>query len=151
MPAYPKSVAEIATIIQHQSYRASQAQTPYQNLNGWPQQKLLIIQATRHSSKKNMPEMKGISNFKGDVLCHSSEFAGAKAKSKGNRFNLSFYKATYLAQARKEQKLGGPSKHIITHVVIVRDKPPMPPVPDINLGYLDREPGDTKKQTRKLS
>ncbi|KAF4463805.1 flavin-containing monooxygenase yucca10 [Fusarium albosuccineum] len=44
-----------------------------------------IIQATGHSGKKNMPEMKGISNFKGDVLCHSSEFAGAKAESKGKK------------------------------------------------------------------
>ncbi|KAI3320131.1 hypothetical protein HD806DRAFT_525075 [Xylariaceae sp. AK1471] len=37
-----------------------------------------IIQATGHSGKKNYPDFKGMENFKGDVLCHSSEFRGAK-------------------------------------------------------------------------
>lgn len=38
-----------------------------------------IIQATGHSGKKNFPQMTGVSNFQGDLLCHSSEFPGAKA------------------------------------------------------------------------
>ncbi|KAI1336015.1 hypothetical protein F5Y15DRAFT_216306 [Xylariaceae sp. FL0016] len=37
-----------------------------------------IVQATGHSGKKNYPDFKGMENFKGDVLCHSSEFKGAK-------------------------------------------------------------------------
>jgi hypothetical protein len=37
-----------------------------------------IIQATGHSGKRNFPDFKGKENFKGDVLCHSSEFRGAK-------------------------------------------------------------------------
>ncbi|KAM0433519.1 hypothetical protein ACHAPT_004399 [Fusarium lateritium] len=44
-----------------------------------------IIQATGHSGKKNMPEMKGVANFKGDRLCHSSEFPGAQENSKGKK------------------------------------------------------------------
>ncbi|KIX06128.1 uncharacterized protein Z518_04102 [Rhinocladiella mackenziei CBS 650.93] len=45
-----------------------------------------IIQATGHSGKKNFPsDMKGLSNFKGDRLCHSSEFGGAKLESKGKK------------------------------------------------------------------
>ncbi|KAM5342171.1 hypothetical protein ACJ41O_015202 [Fusarium nematophilum] len=44
-----------------------------------------IIQATGHSGKKNMPDMKGISNFKGDRLCHSSDFSGARENSKGKK------------------------------------------------------------------
>ncbi|KAH6986444.1 hypothetical protein BKA56DRAFT_546205 [Ilyonectria sp. MPI-CAGE-AT-0026] len=44
-----------------------------------------IIQATGHSGKKNMPEMKGISSFKGERLCHSSEFAGARENSQGKK------------------------------------------------------------------
>ncbi|RGP74740.1 putative flavin-containing monooxygenase [Fusarium sporotrichioides] len=44
-----------------------------------------IIQATGHSGKKNMPDMKGISDFKGDRLCHSSEFSGAKDNSQGKK------------------------------------------------------------------
>ena len=42
-----------------------------------------VIQATGHSGKKNMPNIKGMETFKGDVLCHSSEFPGANPKSKG--------------------------------------------------------------------
>lgn len=37
-----------------------------------------IIQATGHSGKMNMPEIKGIQTFKGDRLCHSSQFPGAR-------------------------------------------------------------------------
>ncbi|OAR02936.1 hypothetical protein LLEC1_04936 [Akanthomyces lecanii] len=37
-----------------------------------------IIQATGHSGKRSMPEIKGIENFKGHILCHSSEFPGAR-------------------------------------------------------------------------
>ncbi|KAH6693892.1 hypothetical protein F5X68DRAFT_228300 [Plectosphaerella plurivora] len=36
-----------------------------------------IIQATGHSGKKYMPEMRGVENFRGDRLCHSSGFTGA--------------------------------------------------------------------------
>ncbi|KAL6405573.1 Flavin-containing monooxygenase YUCCA10 [Ilyonectria robusta] len=32
-----------------------------------------------------MPEMKGISSFKGERLCHSSEFAGARENSQGKK------------------------------------------------------------------
>jgi cation diffusion facilitator CzcD-associated flavoprotein CzcO len=42
-----------------------------------------IIQATGHSGKKNFPKMQGMNDFKGDRLCHSSEFAGAKPNSQG--------------------------------------------------------------------
>jgi cation diffusion facilitator CzcD-associated flavoprotein CzcO len=42
-----------------------------------------VIQATGHSGKKNFPQMKGMENFKGHLLCHSSEFPGARADSKG--------------------------------------------------------------------
>lgn len=45
-----------------------------------------IIQATGHSGKKNFPsDMKGMENFQGDVLCHSSEFKGARAEGKGKK------------------------------------------------------------------
>lgn len=44
-----------------------------------------LIQATGHSGKKNMPKMAGIENFKGDRLCHSSEFPGAKENSQGKK------------------------------------------------------------------
>ena len=45
-----------------------------------------IIQATGHSGEKNFPSsMPGINDFKGDVLCHSSEFVGAKPNSKGKK------------------------------------------------------------------
>lgn len=36
-----------------------------------------IIQATGHSGEKNFPSIKGIENFKGDRLVHSSQFSGA--------------------------------------------------------------------------
>ncbi|KAJ8117770.1 hypothetical protein ONZ43_g4127 [Nemania bipapillata] len=44
-----------------------------------------IIQATGHSGKKNVPEFKGAESFKGDTLCHSSEFRGAKQDAKGRK------------------------------------------------------------------
>lgn len=37
-----------------------------------------IIQATGHSGKKNVPSFKGVENFKGGRICHSSEFEGAR-------------------------------------------------------------------------
>ncbi|PYI22360.1 flavin-binding monooxygenase-like protein [Aspergillus japonicus CBS 114.51] len=36
-----------------------------------------VIQATGHSGKKEMPTFKGMETFRGDRLCHSSEFPGA--------------------------------------------------------------------------
>ncbi|TGJ81095.1 hypothetical protein E0Z10_g7653 [Xylaria hypoxylon] len=44
-----------------------------------------LIQATGHSGKKNQPTMKGTENFKGDRLCHSSEFPGATENSQGKK------------------------------------------------------------------
>ncbi|KAI1383397.1 FAD/NAD(P)-binding domain-containing protein [Hypoxylon trugodes] len=44
-----------------------------------------IVQATGHSGKKNYPHFKGMENFKGDTLCHSSEFRGAKKNSEGRK------------------------------------------------------------------
>ncbi|RYP07603.1 hypothetical protein DL765_009104 [Monosporascus sp. GIB2] len=44
-----------------------------------------IVQSTGHSGKKNYPQFKGMENFKGDVLCHSSEFNGAKKDAKGRK------------------------------------------------------------------
>ncbi|KAM4060965.1 pyridine nucleotide-disulfide oxidoreductase [Hirsutella rhossiliensis] len=37
-----------------------------------------IIQATGHSGQKNEPQIKGAGTFKGDRICHSSEFPGAQ-------------------------------------------------------------------------
>ncbi|RQM05774.1 hypothetical protein DH86_00003991 [Scytalidium sp. 3C] len=44
-----------------------------------------LIQATGHSGKKYQPSIKGIDTFKGDRLCHSSEFRGAKDNSEGKK------------------------------------------------------------------
>ncbi|KAL7948091.1 hypothetical protein V8C42DRAFT_316670 [Trichoderma barbatum] len=44
-----------------------------------------IIQATGHSGYKNVPTFKGMDTFKGDRLCHSSEFPGAQENSKGKK------------------------------------------------------------------
>ncbi|KAJ5721293.1 uncharacterized protein N7483_009227 [Penicillium malachiteum] len=44
-----------------------------------------VIQATGHSGKKNLPDFKGMENFQGDRICHSSEFTGAKDGSKGKK------------------------------------------------------------------
>ncbi|KAL1897967.1 hypothetical protein Sste5346_003820 [Sporothrix stenoceras] len=43
-----------------------------------------IVQATGHSGKKNMPEVPGVDSFKGELLCHSSEFPGAKPPPEDN-------------------------------------------------------------------
>lgn len=52
-----------------------------QHANGSVESRILhpkhIVQATGHSGKKNQPDFKGWENFKGDVICHSSEFKGA--------------------------------------------------------------------------
>ncbi|CAK7229582.1 hypothetical protein SBRCBS47491_007296 [Sporothrix bragantina] len=42
-----------------------------------------IVQATGHSGKKNMPTVPGVDSFKGELLCHSSEFPGAKPPAAG--------------------------------------------------------------------
>lgn len=44
-----------------------------------------VIQATGHSGEKNMPTFQGLEDFKGDVLCHSSEFPGARENSQGKK------------------------------------------------------------------
>ncbi|KAJ5610687.1 hypothetical protein N7510_007406 [Penicillium lagena] len=44
-----------------------------------------VIQATGHSGKKNAPSFKGMEGFKGSRICHSSEFDGADANSKGKK------------------------------------------------------------------
>lgn len=44
-----------------------------------------IIQATGHSGFKYVPEFKGMDTFKGDRICHSSEFPGAQENSKGKK------------------------------------------------------------------
>lgn len=44
-----------------------------------------LIQATGHSGKKNQPAMKGIENFKGLRICHSSEHPGARENSQGKK------------------------------------------------------------------
>ncbi|TQS32672.1 hypothetical protein Golomagni_07009, partial [Golovinomyces magnicellulatus] len=44
-----------------------------------------VIQATGHSGKAYMPDIKGIKEFEGHLLCHSSEFPGARPKGKGKK------------------------------------------------------------------
>ena len=44
-----------------------------------------IVQATGHSGELKMPEIKGMNEFKGDILCHSSLFKGAKPDSRGKK------------------------------------------------------------------
>ena len=44
-----------------------------------------VIQCTGHSGKKNYPDFKGMDKFGGDVLCHSSEFKGAKKDGRGRK------------------------------------------------------------------
>ncbi|KAH8777609.1 dimethylaniline monooxygenase (N-oxide forming) [Diaporthe sp. PMI_573] len=44
-----------------------------------------IIQSTGHSGKANIPNIKGWDSFKGDIICHSSEFPGAKPNSQGKK------------------------------------------------------------------
>ena len=44
-----------------------------------------VIQATGHSGKKNQPDLKGAEGFQGHLLCHSSEFPGARVDGKGKK------------------------------------------------------------------
>ncbi|KAL4922095.1 hypothetical protein BDW62DRAFT_197331 [Aspergillus aurantiobrunneus] len=44
-----------------------------------------IIQATGHSGEKYIPTLPGLNSFKGDRLCHSSDFKGALHANKGKR------------------------------------------------------------------
>ena len=44
-----------------------------------------IIQCTGHSGKKNYPDFKGMEKFEGDVLCHSSDFRGAREGGAGRK------------------------------------------------------------------
>lgn len=44
-----------------------------------------IVQATGHSGEMKMPSIKGMDGFKGDLLCHSSQFKGAQHLSEGQK------------------------------------------------------------------
>ncbi|KAK6206873.1 flavin-binding monooxygenase-like protein [Colletotrichum tabaci] len=44
-----------------------------------------VIQATGHSGKMFFPDIKGMDTFRGDRLCHSSEFPGARPDSRGKK------------------------------------------------------------------
>ncbi|CAF9925944.1 MAG: hypothetical protein ALECFALPRED_003257 [Alectoria fallacina] len=44
-----------------------------------------VIQATGHSGEMSFPQIKGMEDFKGDRLCHSSQFKGANSDSKGKK------------------------------------------------------------------
>lgn len=59
------------------------------NLDGTSEERTFhprhVIQATGHSGKKNLPEFKGMENFKGHRICHSSEFEGAREDGKGKK------------------------------------------------------------------
>ena len=44
-----------------------------------------VIQATGHSGEASMPKIKGLEGFKGDTLCHSSQFKGAKRNARGKK------------------------------------------------------------------
>ncbi|MCJ1449945.1 hypothetical protein MMC28_000273 [Mycoblastus sanguinarius] len=44
-----------------------------------------VIQATGHSGEMSFPKIKGMDDFKGDRLCHSSQFKGANSNSEGKR------------------------------------------------------------------
>ncbi|KAH6675284.1 hypothetical protein F5X68DRAFT_264412 [Plectosphaerella plurivora] len=44
-----------------------------------------IIQATGHSGKMALPSIQGMDAFQGHLLCHSSQFPGAREGSKGAR------------------------------------------------------------------
>jgi cation diffusion facilitator CzcD-associated flavoprotein CzcO len=41
--------------------------------------------ATGHSGKKNMPSIPGMDSFVGDLLCHSSDFPGARVNTNGKK------------------------------------------------------------------
>ncbi|PKX92864.1 flavin-containing monooxygenase [Aspergillus novofumigatus IBT 16806] len=44
-----------------------------------------VIQATGHSGEKSLPRFKGMESFKGDRICHSSDFTEANPASKGKK------------------------------------------------------------------
>ncbi|RFU73684.1 hypothetical protein TARUN_8556 [Trichoderma arundinaceum] len=44
-----------------------------------------IIQATGHSGHKHVPQIKGMDTFKGDRICHSSDFPGAQENAQGKK------------------------------------------------------------------
>lgn len=44
-----------------------------------------IIQATGHSGKMNMPKIKGMDDFRGSRLCHSSQFPGPDPQGAGKK------------------------------------------------------------------
>ena len=44
-----------------------------------------VIQATGHSGEMSFPQIKGMEDFKGDRLCHSSQFKGANSESQGKK------------------------------------------------------------------
>lgn len=44
-----------------------------------------IVQATRHSGEKFVPPLAGLDSFKGDRICHSSDFKGALHGHKGKK------------------------------------------------------------------
>ena len=44
-----------------------------------------VIQATGHSGEMSFPQIKGIEDFQGDRLCHSSQFRGARSDVKGKK------------------------------------------------------------------
>ncbi|KAL4738358.1 hypothetical protein BDV11DRAFT_216026 [Aspergillus similis] len=44
-----------------------------------------IIQATGHSGEKYIPPIQGIDSFKGDRICHSSDFTGALHERRGKK------------------------------------------------------------------
>ncbi|KAF4508955.1 hypothetical protein G6O67_005273 [Ophiocordyceps sinensis] len=44
-----------------------------------------IIQATGLSGQKHQPQIKGAETFKGDRICHSSEFPGAQQSNRGGK------------------------------------------------------------------
>ena len=44
-----------------------------------------VVQATGHSGEMSFPQIKGMEDFKGDRLCHSSQFKGANSNSAGKK------------------------------------------------------------------
>ena len=44
-----------------------------------------IVQATGHSGEMKMPQTKSMETFKGDLICHSSQFKGANPASAGKK------------------------------------------------------------------
>ena len=44
-----------------------------------------VVQATGHSGEMSFPQIKGMEGFKGDRLCHSSQFKGANSNSEGKK------------------------------------------------------------------